>query len=493
MSIFKSSFIFTVFASLILLGGSDIQTVIEGLPKRGDGAFLRTYPDGFRIFGVGSATIDDPNDAEAVLRAEKIANLNARKAISEFISQTISGETAISEAFKKAEYVENNEGTESKSSKKMTKESFAEEIRSETESIMHGVETIKITQIPKGDDVISRVLVGYSSKTLNALVQTEANAVDEGEAQVKKPEGGSVIEAPKEKAEEWLLCVGHGKDRKLAIHAAIIEGIEQVYGAYLENDETYKKRFEQLKSQNDGEHMEIQESSTEMTQETLTQTKGFIDAYRILSVEMVEAVIEAKIQAKFINPRVGGLKAIMVYPMEMPLSKQSKVYTIGPKKQMSGKELGSFCSRRLERAFTKANKYLILNIDDMAEAVRQHNLTKKLVDTELALPSELAKAGKLITADYIINTSFGDFSYSCKLGQNFKQIERVVFSFDYTLFEVKSGERRKQNTIKVTLDNKAIAAIRAEDEECTDEEMAVKIVEQAMSSAVRQLADDVKF
>ena len=105
MSIFKSSFIFTVFASLILLGGSDIQTVIEGLPKRGDGAFLRTYPDGFRIFGVGSATIDDPNDAEAVLRAEKIANLNARKAISEFISQTISGETAISEAFKKAEYV----------------------------------------------------------------------------------------------------------------------------------------------------------------------------------------------------------------------------------------------------------------------------------------------------------------------------------------------------------------------------------------------------
>ena len=485
--------------TMTLFADGDLQKVIAGLPDRGDGAFLRTYPDGFRIFSVGTAAIDDPDDADSVLRAEKVASMNARKALSEYISQTLSGETAVSKAFQKAENVDEAEGMQSKTSQKASFQTFVSEINSGTESIMRGVVTLKAIQFTKGNNTFSRVLVGYSSKTLNALQAAEANGGGEAQPVAATDQAGEgAMIAPVEKEEEWILCIGHGKDRKLAIQAAILEGIQQVYGTYLENSETYKSRFTQLKAMQNGEETKNSDSFSEQTQDALTQTRGFVDAYRIVSVEVVEVGMEAKIQAKFVNPRVGGLKAVMVYPMEMPLSKQTNVYTVGPKKKISGKELGGICSRRLEKAFSKANKYLVLNVDDMAEAIRQHKLTKELVDGEHASPAELAKAGKLLTADYILNSTFDNFVYTRKLGFNketkkMEPVERVVFSFEYSLFDVKTAERRKQNVINVVLNNEAIATLRAEDEECTEEEFATKLFEMAMYQATAILAEEVKF
>ena len=483
--------------SVFAFAASDLQRVIEGLPERGDGAFLRKYPNGFRIFGVGTAVIDDPDDGEAVLRAEQIASMNARKAISEYMSQTLSGQRSVSKAFEKAEQIDEAEGETTKTSQKMSLQTFSSEISSGTNSIMRGVVTIKTMQIQKGKNTFSRVLVGYSSKTLNALQKADENGVG-NEVAFSADNSDSNAVAAEEKAEEWLLCIGHGKDRNAAIRAAIIEGVQQVYGAYLENSETYKSRFAKLKASDGASEVSEQSSSMEKTQETLTQTKGFVDAYRIVSVEAVAAGLEAKIKAKFINPRAGGLKAIMVYPMSMPLSKQTNVYTVAPKKKYSGKELGQFCERKLERAFSKENKYLVLNIDDMQAAIEQHNLTKKLVEADKASPAELSKVGKMLTADYILNTSFGDYAYTRKMGLNnttkkLENIERVVFTFDYSIFEVKTGERRKQNTLKVVLDNQAIAAVRAEDEQCNEDELATKIFEQTMKAAVALLAEEVKF
>lgn len=486
-------------STMTLFAGGDLQKVIEGLPDRGDGAFLRTYPDGFRIFSVGTAAIGDPNDADSVLRAEKVASLNARRAISEYITQALSSQTAMSNAFEKAETVQENEGVATKAGHTMTQEAIAEEISVGSAAIVRGVVTLKAIQFTKGNNTFSRVLVGYSSKTLNALQSAEANGgVEAQSVAVTNQEGEGTEIAPVEKEEEWILCIGHGKDRKLAIQAAILEGVQQVYGAYLENNETYKSRFTQLKAKLNGEETKDNDSFSEQTQDALTQTRGFVDAYRIVSVEVIEVGMEAKIQAKFVNPRVGGLKAVMVYPMEMPLSKQTNVYTVGPKKKISGKELGDICSRRLEKAFSKANKYLVLNADDMAEAIRQHKLTKELVDGEHASPAELAKAGKLLTADYILNSTFDNFVYTRKLAFNketrkMEPVERVVFTFEYSLFDVKTAERRKQNIINVVLNNEVISTLRAEDEECTEEEFATKLFETAMYQATAVLAEEVKF
>ena len=485
--------------TVTLFAGGDLQKVIEGLPERGDGAFLRTYPDGFRIFSIGTAAIDDPNDADCVLRAEKVASLNARRAISEYITQALSSQTAMSDAFEKAETVQENDGAATKATHTMTQEAFAEEISVGSAAIMRGVVTLKVIQFTKGNNIFSRVLVGYSSKTLNALHTSEANGgVEAQPMEALNKEGEDAMIAPVEKEEEWILCIGHGKDRKLAIQAAILEGIQQVYGVYLENSETYKSRFTQLKTKMNGEETKNNDSFSEQTQDALTQTRGFVDAYRIVSVEVIEVGMEAKIQAKFVNPRVGGLKAIMIYPMEMPLSKQINLYTVGPKKRISGKELGGICSRRLEKAFSKANKYLVLNVDDMAEAIRQHKLTKELVDGEHASPAELAKAGKLLTADYILNSTFDNFVYTRKLDFNKKTrkmepVERVVFTFEYSLFDVKTAARCKQNIINVVLNNEVISTLRAEDEECTEEEFATKLFETAMYQAAAVLAEEVKF
>ncbi len=495
----KNFYISLVCAACVLLGSanglraSDLQRVIEGLPERGDGAFLRTYPDGFRLFGVGSAPIDDPDDAEAILRSERVATMNARKAINEYLSQTLSGETSVSQAFEEAESVSEAEGETTRTAQRMTKETFANEVSVGTEAIMKGVVTIKTIQMTKETHTISRVLVGFSSRTLNVLDNVVASGAGKGIV----PAGGDVM-PDEEKAEEWLLCIGHGSNRKQAIQAAIIEGVQQVYGVYLESNETYKERFAKLKAKTDGETVSAQSSAKEGSQQVLTETKGFVDSYRIISVEPIDSGMEAKIKAKFVNPRAGGLKAIMVYPMQMPLSKQTNVYAIAPKKHIGGKELAGICARRLEKAFTKDNKYLVLNIDDMMQAVQQQKLTKALVEADAASPAELVKAGKLLTADYILNTTFGDFVYSRKLGMNkttkkMEPVERVLFSFEYSILEVKTGERRKQDILSVVLNNEVIAALRHEDEEATDDEMATKIFEQAMLVAVKKLAEEVKF
>ena len=134
----------------------------------------------------------------------------------------------------------------------------------------------------------------------------------------------------------------------------------------------------------------------------------------------------------------------------------------------------------------------------MAEAIKQNNLTKTLVEAGEASPAELARAGKLLTADYVLSTTFGNYAYTRKLDFNkatkkMEPVERVVFSFEYALFEVKTGERRKQNVINVVLNNEAIAAIRDEDEECTDDELATKIFEMTLYQATLIMAEEAKF
>ena len=280
----------------------------------------------------------------------------------------------------------------------------------------------------------------------------------------------------------------------MAIQAALVEGVQQAYGTYLENDEIYRSRFEKFKSATTASQL----SASAQARQTLTATKGFVDSYRIIRVEVVQSQYEAELQALFVNPRSGGLKAVMLYPMEMPLDKETVNYEIAPGLRMSGDKLGQVCSREFEKAFTATNKYLVLNIEDMKAAVAAHDLTAALVGNGVASPAELAKAGKLLTADYIVRTSFENVSYARKVSldkkaNKFVPMERMALDFHYTMFDVKTAMQLKNKALTAILANDEIQAIRNTAGELSDEDVSRRLFCRLLEKAVAVLAEDARF
>lgn len=477
-ALFCIGFIGLVFAE------SDIEQVISCLPESGEGVYVHIYENGFRLYSVGMAAIDDNNDAEAILFAERAASLNARRALSEYFSQQLSGERTLNKAFAEAKGVGERNGVQLDASRKYSIKKFSSEVSTGTSILMKGIATLKTIHATRGKHTYAKVLVCYTSKSLLAkdphicepLAMTDSNT------------------AADDRREEWILCQGRGNSRELAIQAALVEGVQQAYGTYLENDETYRSRFEKFKSETNSSQL----SSSAHSRQTLTATRGFVDSYRIIRVELVQKHYEAELQALFVNPRSGGLKAVMLYPMEMPLDKETSNYEIAPGLRMSGDRLGQVCSREFEKAFIETNKYLVLSNEDMKAAVIAHNLTTALVGQGVASPAELAKAGKLLTADYIVRTSFENVSYARmvvldKKVHRFAPKEHIAFDFHYTMFDVKTAMQLKNKALTAILTNDEIQAIREASEEMQEEEISKRLFRRLLEKAVAALAEDAKF
>lgn len=470
-----------LFCTCMVLGESDVEQAIENLPEAGEGVSVHIYENGFRLYSVGMASIEEKDDAEAVLFAERAASLNARQALSEYFSQKLNGERAMNKAFTEAKSVNERNGEKLEASRKYSIREFSSELSTGTSTLMRSVATLKTIHAKRGSHAYAKVLVCYTSKSILA----EPAKMD---MPTEKPEGKA------KNAELWLSCQGRGLTRELAIQAALVEGVQQAYGTYLENDENYRSRFAKFKDEATARQL----SSSAHSKHTLTATKGFVDSYRIVKVEVNQKHYEAVVNALFVNPKAGGLKAIMLYPMEMPLDKETVNYEIAPGMRMSGDRLGQICSREFEKAFTEANKYLVLNEEDMKTAVSEHGLAGVLVGKGIASPAELAKAGKLLTADYIVKTWFENVSYARKVmfdkkANKFMPKEHIAFDFNYSMFDVKTGMQLKNKALNVVLGNDEIQAVRKAGEELSEDEVSRLLFRRLLEKAVAVLAEDAKF
>lgn len=474
------SLLLMLFCVGLAFAESDIEQVIANLSESGEGVTVHVYDNGFRLYSVGMAAIDNNDDAEAVLFAERAASLKARQDLSEYFSQKLNGERAVSKAFSEARSVNEKNGAALETSRKYSLKEFSSEISTGTSTLMKCVATLKTIHARRGNHTYAKVLVCYTSKSLSS-----PNAVEVAIS-------GSEVDATK--VDEWITCEGRGLTRELAIQAALVEGVQQAYGTYLENDENYRSRFEKFKSEETAHQL----SAAGHFRHTLTATRGFVDSYRIVKVELIQKNYVAVINALFVNPRAGGLKAVMLYPMEMPLDKESANYEIAPGMRMSGNQLGQVCSREFEKAFTEANKYLVLNENDMKAAVSSHGLTTALVGKGVASPAELAKAGKLLTADYIVRTAFENATYARKVifdkkANKFAPKEHIGFDFSYTMFDVKTAMQLKSKALNVILTNDEIQAVRSEADELSEEELSRLLFRRLLDKAVATLAEDAKF
>lgn len=433
--------------------------VAETLPNRPDGAFIRLYAGNvFRLFGVGSAAFDKDVDNDGMLRTEKQASMKARAELIKFIQQDLSASDSVKEAFRQAEREVSVGGQKQTQSRMISEQEFLSQIKSTSAMMLKGIVTLKVITIPKGNGGIVKALVGVSSVTQDTAADVSASAAASVSAHPS-----NAVSAPVKKDNEWIECIGRGGDRGAAVQAALIEGVQQVYGVYLENEESMKKRFAELKTKSSS----LSTGSTVQTQRVLTQSRGFIREYRIISVTRNGTLQEARVHAWIVNPRSGGVRTIMLYPMSISLDKAANNYDAGPDLRLSGTEMAALCSRKFEEAFNQTNKFVVLNKSDMEKALAEQNATSQLVLAGKALPLELAKAGQILCADYIFVPEFEDISYTKKIGFDKKAgkfLPRVTLrlSFRYKLIDVRTGSQIRNEELSVMINDQEIRQLPEE-------------------------------
>jgi curli biogenesis system outer membrane secretion channel CsgG len=144
---------------------------------------------------------------------------------------------------------------------------------------------------------------------------------------------------------------------------------------------------------------------------------------------------------------------------------------LGPNRRLSGSEITSVVGKAFNRSFANANKFLVLDMEDLAKVAGQQAMSKSMVDAGLAPSSELLKAGQLLTADYILTSTIEKLKYSRKLVLNkktnkFAPVYQMSIRMNYKLTDVTTGRSLFSNVIEAKLTNEEITALLAEDEEC---------------------------
>jgi len=455
------------------------QGIAQDLANTPDGVTIRLTPDGgFQIFATGTGTYDF-DDIDDALEAQKEATLKAKANLSKFMNESLSTNEKFEEMSAKVKNISSDgEAASSKVDKVSVKSAF-NSIKNSSAALLKGVIVLASSKIPeKGTTGTYRVMVGVSSKTLAAV-----GKLVEGTGQAGNPADGSTstvatVPVSAETAqtssssggqlpEGWIECIGQGSERETAVSAALTEGIQQVYGVQLQNDTKMKERMKKIKVNTKALRVSAKESESN----TLTQTAGFVKEYKIIEVKDIGGgKLEARIHAFIINPRAGGVAAIMLYKPDMPLEDLTKNYDIGPKRRLSGSEIADVAGKTFNRAFSRANKFIVLDMNDLSNVVDQQKLSKSLVESGLAPGQELMKAGQLLTADYILTSTIEDIKYSRTIGMDkktkkFGPIYKMSIKMNYKLTNVTTGQSLLSENISAILENDEIAVLLAEDED----------------------------
>lgn len=460
------------------------QGIAQELDGTPDGTTMRLTPDGgFQIFAVGTGTYDF-DDVDDVMQAQNEATLKAKANLAKFMNESISTDEKIESMSKKIKTISSKDGETSATVNKVSAKNALSTIKSSSSALLKGVIVLASSKVPgTGTSGTYRVMVGVSSKTLGA-VNKLVTGMDQAEAAAAEAETAtaataapaaetSAAAAPAAAAPAglpagWIECVGQGMARSAAVSAALAEGIQQVYGLALQQDTKLKERMKKVRVNSDLQRV----SSKEVESDTLTKTAGFVKEFRIVNVkDLGGGKVEVVIHANIVNPRAGGVVAIMLHKPDMPLEDLTKNYDLGPNRRLSGSEISSVVGKTFNRAFANANKFLVLDMEDLANVVGQQALSKKMVEAGLAPSSELMKAGQLLTADYILTSTIEELKYSRKLGMNrrsrkFEPVYQMSIRMNYKLTDVTTGRSVLSNVISAKLSNDEISYLLEQDEEC---------------------------
>lgn len=500
------------FLGITLLLVSGAFAAGQDIKDAPDGAAIKLFPDGgYQITAVGTGGYDF-NDPDDIKDARKEAEMRAKAAIAKFLKEDISTSEGMDEASKKVKSVSSDGQTQSTSVSKTSVRTAMESIRNSASALLTGVVVLQDAKIPNEgkDGGTYKVMVGVSSKTTAA-----ANAADNGiassinnrenspapvsstPATASASAGGagaaSGATAPNglpPVPEGWIVCIGMGSERKTAVQQALVEGISQVYGQMLQNDERMSERMKKIKTNANilgkSVNATAKTSVKEQQSSTLTKTAGFVREYRVIQVVPKDGNQEATVYAYIVNPRAGGTVALMVCKPTMTIEDKSTVYQLGPKLRMSGAEVAKAIQFALPNGLAKANKFLILNDKSIGAVIENKVTTDAMVAHGLANASELMQAGQGLTPDFSIRSEVKDIKYSKKLGQDkktkkFGQVYKMTIKINVTLMNDRTGQAVKSDMITLSLDNDEIKGLLEEDEDAD-----------LLQAALSKLADPIE-
>ena len=436
-----------------------------------DGVAVRLPPDGsFMVLSAATASYDF-GDADDLLQAKRNAAALAKGALAKFMKEQIASESAMDESAEVVKKMSSEDGKQTSAVDKETARKTIDSIRTSADALLQGVATLADAKIPgQGTAGEVRVLVGVSSKTLEALDRMRAAT---GQAPTSStsssgsaPGAEGTSAANGEVAPDgWLVCAGSGKTRYSAVRAALIEGVSMFYGESLSQDARFKARFESFKK--DG--TETSERERESESETMTSTAGFVRQYRVVEVKDIGGgLLEATVRALFVDPHAGGATALLVAPTGLPLSERTKVFQLGPKTRLSGADLASKLDGALASAVASANKFLVLTPDSLATAGAAGKIAEAMVSGGLASGSELLRACEAVTADYVLGSTLEDVKWTSKLGMDkasgrFAPQRKLALRAKLRLFDVRKASFVADEEVAAALEEPEIAALLEED------------------------------
>ena len=456
-----------------------------------DGAAIKLFPDGgYQITAVGTGVYDF-NDPDDIKDARREAEMRAKAAIAKFLKEDIASEEGMAEASKKVKSVSSDGQTQSTSVSKTSVKTAIESIRNSASALLTGVVVLQDAKIPTPgkDSGVYKVMVGVSSKTTAAAkaaaidmsgssssgagagssASTSADAGASGGAMVSNtaaPDGLPPV------PDGWIVCIGVGSERKDAVQHALVEGISQVYGQMLQNDERISERMKKIKTNANflGKELSttVQLTKKESQSSTCTKTAGFVREYRVIQVVPKDGNQEATVYAYIVNPRAGGTKALMISKPTMKLADRAGKFYFGPKCTMSGGDVAREIEFALPNGMARANKFLILNDKSLGAVIENKATTDAMVAAGLANASELMQAGQGLTPDYKLETEISQIETTKKLDMNkvtkkFGPCYKVIIKLNVTLTDARTGQVLKTAPVQLKLDNEEISELVSED------------------------------
>lgn len=475
-----------LFGFALIAAGSSFAS-LQDIKESPDGATIKLFPDGgYQVIAVGTGVYDF-NDPDDIKDARKEAEMRAKAAIAKFLKEDIATSEGMAEASKKVKSMSSDgENTSTSVSKESVKVAM-ESIKNSANALLTGVVVLQDAKVPTPgkDGGTYKVMVGVSSKTV-AGATTAAQGISGSSGSLSEatsastetsqsiPAASAVSAGLPPLPEGWTLCIGLGGDRKSAVQQALVEGVSQVYGQQLQNDERMKERMIKLKksSNKDGKASSSVQKSTLKEQEscTLTKTAGFVREYRIVQVAPKDGNQEATVYALIVNPRAGGTAALMVCRPSMRIEDRTTVYQLGPNKRLSGVEVAKVVQFALPKGLEKANKFLILNDKSLAAVIENKAATDAMVALGYSGAQEAMQAGQGLTPDYSLRSEITDIKYSKTLGQDkktkkFGSIYKMTVKMNITLLNDRTGQAVKSDMITLSLDNDEIKGLLEENED----------------------------
>lgn len=339
--------------------------------------------------------------------ARKKAELAAKAAFSNFLSESVSSETKAASMLEAAEKTDADGNTEGYATEL---NAIVETMASNTSAVLNGI--VKLDECVDTSGKYILVTLGWKPAVDNKSTAPVSVALSNSEPMAQNAVPSEIKIADAAQKNEPDGCVsglnlttvestGYGKSQNLAVDDGIRIAISQVFGEVFASSMTnasssISAEISDEKGNNDGVVLEI----SAQDQASSSLTSGVVESFLILNTD--KDGNDFKIDLKVTMPKYcfdnvdNGKKKIVVL---RPEGIATKTWT------QEGETLAEIMMQEIEGLLNETINFTVLNRSGMSEI---NNELNTISGADFAI-SEIAKQGNKMGADYLVITEFSDF------------------------------------------------------------------------------------